>query len=327
MTNLTKNLIPFLIIFLVGLSAGIGLFYYYENSTGIAFRGTLTAKEAGERTLKYINEEILGEGITASLTAITEENGLYKLQLKISEQEFTSYVSKNGKLFFPEAIDLSVTSEIPEEQEVPQEIPKQDRPDVKLFVMTYCPYGLQAQKMFLPVYDLLKEKADMGVYFVNYAMHEKVEVDENVRQYCIQKEEKEKYDDYLNCFVREGDFQGCLLQAGIDQSRISSCIARADGEFNITKNYNDRASWLSGQFPKFDIHADLNEQYGVRGSPTIVINDQVVSVNPRSPEQFKNTICQAFNVSPQECSRALSQEVPSPGLGAGSGSSSGGSCE
>lgn len=56
--------------------------------------------------------------------------------------------------------------------------------------MSYCPYGLQAEKMFLPVYDLLKNKAEMGIYFVNYIMHDKKEIDENLREYCIQKEQE-----------------------------------------------------------------------------------------------------------------------------------------
>jgi len=71
----------------------------------------------------------------------------------------------------------------------------------------------------------------------------------------------------------------------------------------------------------------LNEKYGVQGSPTVVINDKVVSVSTRSPEKFKEIVCQAFNTPPAECSQTLPEEVSSPGFGLSSGSSSGGSCQ
>jgi len=58
----------------------------------------------------------------------------------------------------------------------PSEVPR-----VELFIMSYCPYGLQAQKVFLPVYELLGDKADIEVNFLNYVMHEKKEIDENLK--------------------------------------------------------------------------------------------------------------------------------------------------
>jgi len=178
----------------------------------------------------------------------------------------------------------------------------------------------------LPVYDLLKDKADMGIYFVSYIMHEKEEIDENLNQYCIQKEQKAKFSNYLNCFAKEGESEKCLTEANIDKAKLSACVSETDVQYDITVQYNDKSTWLNGRFPKFGVHSGLNEQYGVQGSPTIVINDTVVSVDPRSPEKFKETVCQAFASEPEECSRALSNEAPSPGFGGGTGSS-GGSCQ
>ena len=211
--------------------------------------------------------------------------------------------------------------------------------------MSYCPYGLQAQKMFLPVYDLLKNKAEMGVYFVNYIMHEKQEIDENLRQYCIQKEQKDKYYNYLSCFVKDGDFNKCLTEANIDKNKMNSCISATDTQYKITEGYNDKSTWVSGQYPKFGVNDNLNQQYGVGGSPTIVINDTVVVTDQqycpggnikcavisnldRSPEKFKEIVCNAFTNLPSECSQTLSSEASSPGLGTGTDSSgSSGGCE
>ncbi len=316
----------FKLIFVAILTAGVSIIgtTFYLKKTGFSQTGILSPEAAAQKAIEFINKNMLPES-KASLVSVTEENGLYKFRLKIEENEYTSYVTKNGKILFPrEGIDLESDLTQAQEETTAQEIPTQERPDVKLFVMSLCSFGLQAQKMFLPVYDLLKDKAEMGVYFVNYIMHEKEEIDENLRQYCTQKEEKEKYYQYLKCFVQDGDVEKCLNEAKIDKDKMNSCISETDKKYKITELYNDKSSWLNGRYPKFDVHTDLNENYGIRGSPTIVINDTIVEVNPRSPEKFKEVVCQAFNTPPEECAQKLSETPFSPGFGLEAGSSSGG---
>ena len=305
----------------------------------VAKEKDLSPQEAGEKAIEFANKNLLSEGSTATLVSVKEENGLYTFKLKVDDQEYESYVTKNGKMLFVQGVKMEETNGEPEASE-PVQVEKSDKPNVKLFVMSYCPFGLSAEKMFLPAYDLLKDKTDMGVYFVNYAMHGKAEIDENLRQYCIQKDQKEKYSAYLACFVadtayndcKSGDctanFQKCLAEARIDESVLGKCVSESDTQFKVTANYNDKASWLSGQFPKFDVHTELNVQYGVEGSPTVVINDTKVEVSPRTPEQFKKTICAAFNSEPAECAIELSNESPSSGFGSDSSSSgaSSGAC-
>jgi len=302
--------------------------YYLQKNPNL-FEKKLTAQEAGQAAVDYANKYLLAGGPEATFAGASEENGVYAFKLKIDDQEYTSYVTKNGKMMFVSGIPL-----IAPEDQIP-DVTKADKPDVKLFVMSYCPYGLQAEKMYLPVYDLLKNDANMGIYFVNYAMHDKKEIDENLRQYCIQKEQNDKYADYLQCFITgkdpaggEADYSTCLTKAGIDKTKLAACVAQADKEFNITKNYNDKASYVSGQFPKVEINNDLNEKYGVQGSPTIIINDKEVSLNDRSPNSFFKAVCSAFNNPPEVCSQTLSSDQPSPGFGEEtvSGASSGGGC-
>ncbi|OIO40111.1 hypothetical protein AUJ10_03840 [Candidatus Pacearchaeota archaeon CG1_02_31_27] len=322
-----KDLLKIIVIAI--LVAGISIFgtYFYLTRIKTPQEKFLSPQEAAQNAINYINENLLQKGVTASLVDVVEENGLYKIRLKVGEKEFISYVTKDGKILFPEeGIDLEKKIAKEETPTSTQEIQKTDKPDVKLFVMAYCPYGLQMEKAYLPVYNLLKEKADMGIYFVNYIMHEKKEIDENLRQYCIQKEEKEKYYDYLSCFVKAGEFEKCLNEAKIDKEKMNSCISETDKEYKITQLYNDKSTWLSGRYPRFDVHTDLNEKYGVQGSPTVVINDKVVEVSSRSPEKFKEVICQAFNSPPEECSQTLSNTTFSPGFGLETGTSSGGGC-
>ncbi|MFA5367963.1 MAG: hypothetical protein WC333_08800 [Dehalococcoidia bacterium] len=269
----------------------------------------LSAQDAANKAVSYINT--INSGSVASLVDVTEESGLYKIHILIGQQVYESFVSKDGKLLFAQAIHMEGGSS--GGGTATKEIPKSDRPDVKVFVMSYCPYGTQAQKMLLPVYDLLQDKVDMGVYFVDYAMHGKQELDENLRQYCIQSENQSQYFDYLSCFVQSGDPDACIAAAGIDTDSLTSCIAAADATYNVTGQFNDQSTWVHGD-PVFDIHKDLCELYGVTGSPTVIINGIKVSVNPRSPENFKQIICSAFNTPPQECDQTLSTTVPSAGF-------------
>lgn len=315
-----KDISTFLIPFVIVLATG--LFLYFGSN--MSLQQKLPADEVAQKALDFINSNILSQGITASLIDITEEGNIYKIRVDIKGTEYQSYVSKDGKYLFPDGYDLD--AEIKGQQQSNQEISKREKPDVKLFVMTYCPFGLQAQKMYLPVYDLLTDKTDMGIYFVNYIMHEKPEIDENLTQYCIQKEENEKYDDYLSCFVKDGNGESCLLEAGINKTKLKACVESTDKEFNIYAQYQDKNTWLNGTYPKFDVHDDLNQSYGIGGSPTIVINDTIVNVGSRSPEAFKQVVCEAFVSIPEECSQILSDTAFSSGFGLEAGVSNDQGC-
>jgi hypothetical protein len=296
-----------------------------ENTDKSASNGEQLAQKA----VDYINKNMLEKGKTATYKDVKEESGLYSFKLAIQGVDYTASVTKDGKILYaegvPQAIKLDEAIGAANDGKNISDLAKNEKPDIKLFVMSYCPYGLQAEKMYLPVYDLLKDKADFGIYFVNYAMHGKKEVDENLRQYCIQQDEAYKYAIYLKCFIGSrslsrvdtADYSKCMTSAGIDQGKFDICFAAADKRFNITANYNDKSTWLNGSYPKFEINADLNEKYGIQGSPTIAINGKDVSSSLaiRSPEAFKKLVCSAFNVEPEECKTDLSDDLPSTGFG------------
>jgi hypothetical protein len=172
-------------------------------------------------------------------------------------------------------------------------------------------------------------------------MHDKEEIDENLKQYCIAEQQEEKFSDYLKCFVVDGDSEKCLTQTLIDATKLTACISGIDTQYRITEQYNDKSTWLSGYYPLFGVHADLNDKYGVGGSPTIVINDitivsnaqqcpegdfacVVISGLDRSPESFKTAVCSAFDLEPEECAQTLSSDSPVPSFGAGTSASSDG---
>ncbi|MCX8194754.1 MAG: hypothetical protein N3G22_01450 [Candidatus Micrarchaeota archaeon] len=194
-------------------------------------------------------------------------------------------------------------------------MPKLDKPVVELFVMSHCPYGTQMEKGMLPVIDLLGNKVDWNIRFVSYAMHGETEVREQQLQYCIQKYSKSKYFEYLRCFLNSSKTEECLAATGLSRSQFQKCYDEADKKFNITAILNDRSSWLNGVYPKFNIDAELNEKYGVGGSPTFVINGIVNEGQGRDPASILQTVCLGFKVKPPECDRQLSTQSYTPGFG------------
>lgn len=316
-----KNKWKFSTFILLPITVFLIFLYLFEfRVTGkIYFAGALSPNEAANKAIEWIKSYFKSRGFEVNVTLIDSKdlgNGIYQFTVKLSSSqgtfEETYYVSMDGKLFFPQGIQTEVKPEAPQQTRAAQAIPKSDKPIVKLFIMSYCPFGLQMVKAILPVVELLKDKADFQLHWVSYAMHGEKELIENLRQYCIQKEYGLKIWDYMKCFVSDGNYSRCLSELNFDVKRIESCMQQINQTYKIV-------------YPDFSVEKEENEKYGVRGSPTLIINDQEVSVR-RSPEDLKNAICSAFNVQPEECKKTLSSEQASPGFGFGTSSSSAGSC-
>ncbi|MCK4647394.1 hypothetical protein KAT24_00500 [Candidatus Pacearchaeota archaeon] len=265
----------------------------------------VSEEEAGENLIEFLNTVADSE---VKLISIEEDGNFYQMIIEFKGQEMPVYVTKDGLYYTTNLVPIKTDSSSEDEK---QDILKSDKPVVELFIMTHCPYGTQAEKGIIPVIKLLGDSIDFELRFCDYAMHDKTELDEQLNQYCIQEEQNEKFLDYLECFLKDGDRERCLTEIGIDKINLDSCVKKTDSEFKVTEKYNDKSTWLNGRFPLFDIHKDLNDKYDIGGSPSLVINGQIVS-SARSPAAYLETICQAFNDAPAECDNVLSNATPSP---------------
>ena len=298
----------------------------------------LTVDEAKTKALDFINNNLVQPGKTVTIKDITEENGLYKMTVNLSNnQEVVSYMTKDGAKFFPQVMDVVETEkkndtkndQANNENNTKEEAanaPKKDKPEVDVFVMSYCPYGTQIEKGIIPVAEALGNKINFNVKFVDYAMHpSQGEVEENLRQYCVQRDERSKFFPYLKCFLKAGDSASCLKEAKVDSGKLKACTDSTDKKYQITEKKNDKSKWSSGSFPPFDINKEDNVKYGVQGSPTLVINGTQISAG-RDSKSLLDAICASFTKQPEECKKTLSATAPAPGFGegAGSGSSAGG---
>ena len=282
------------------------------------------------KVVKILLLKSLNKNGSISVYKVTENNDLVTILFKININNQTGMfpvtVTEDGKYIIERAITLDLNKKIepPKPPEPPKQkpIPKTDKPKVEVFVMSYCPFGVQMERALLPVIDLFKNKVDFEIKFVDYAMHGKKEVDENLRQYCIQKINKEEYWKYLKCFIATGNSTLCLNNISINMTKLNECINETDEKYNISYYRDNVSTYLNGYFPRFLVNENDNKKYGVQGSPTTFING-VEYVGPRSPEAIKEAICNAFKNKPEECNVNLSDKIVPYGIGAvGQGSGS-----
>ncbi|VVB77540.1 Thioredoxin [uncultured archaeon] len=278
--------------------------------TGKTTGNVISGETAGKQLTEYLNKQTQG-GV--DYVSNLDKGNLYEIKVKYQGQEIPVYTTKDGKYFIQSAADMTASPSAntnANSQEPVKEVVKSDKPKVELFVMTHCPYGTQAEKGFIPTLKALGNKVDAKVRFVHYFMHGDKEEKETYNQVCIREEQSSKYFDYLTCFLastgNEDDAKKCLDTAKIDKTKLTACLSN---DYKKAKEY-------------YEIDKKLSNQYGVQGSPTLVINGAQIN-SGRSAEALKTSICSGFNTSPSECSQKLSTDNPGPGFG--TASSSGGS--
>ncbi len=293
----------------------------------------LKPAEAQAKAETFVNSFLMQSGSKATIKEITSEYGMYKLKIDIVSDVVESYITKDGKLFFPQALNIADTEKqavggdaaAQDTDTAAKAAPvatvsvKNDKPVVELFVMSHCPYGTQIEKGMLPVVAALGNKIDFQLKFCSYAMHGEKELKEQLAQYCIQKEQPSKLTSYLKCFLESSISDACLDSAKVDKAKVSACVAKTDSTYKVMSNFTNKIGY-QGSYPGFDVFKADNEKYKVGGSPTLIINGQDISSGRDSASLLK-TICSAFKTAPKECETVLSSASPSAGFGSGTAAS------
>jgi hypothetical protein len=261
------------------------------------------------RVVDYINAM---PGISSSVSLVSSHalDDIYNITLLSNGNQVPAYATMDGVyLLLSPVHDLNKS---PYEDSTPpaQSIPKSDRPIVQLYVMSLCPYGVQAENYLKPVVDQLGSVADFSVHYIAsvvgttpasvQSMHGAVEAQEDLRQVCIINQYSKSafwyYVSYLNanCFGIYSDasaydacWRSAAANAGISPAELEVCSGGATG-----------VSLL-----KTDV--DMTSSKGIAGSPTLVING-VDYTGARSTEDYRKAVCSAFNAMPPQCGQTSS---------------------
>ncbi|OGZ72745.1 MAG: hypothetical protein A3A98_02030 [Candidatus Staskawiczbacteria bacterium RIFCSPLOWO2_01_FULL_40_39] len=295
------------------LSIIITGFLIIANTTSYNILGFLqfgpSKEEIAQKSIDYLNANILQDGQTATLGEVKEESGIIKIQVKIGENTYDSYITKDGKYFFPEAFELTADmgaaanqdqgDQVALKQEACDSLKKADKPMLEAYVVSRCPYGLQMQRAMA---DAVASAPSIAPYIkVRYmgsvvngvvtAMHGEAEAMENLRQICIREEQNSKYWDYVACQMKSGDTTGCESSTGVDAAKLSGCIK--DSKRGVAYAKEDFA---------------LNAKYSIQGSPTLILNGSQVSefdFGGRSSMSVKNMLACSSTTAPDFASKEL----------------------
>lgn len=296
-----KSVIVAVVVLIVLVLASLGVRYYRQN-IDIGQEGVKV------KIQKFLSENV-PETVKIEIVGVAKEGHLYKVNVTVDKQEVPLYITLDGKKLMQAqgvinldqapAADENKQAKAPEKTEA--EV-KSDVPVVDLFVMSYCPYGLQMERGVLPVVEALGKKIKFNLKFVDYTLHGQKEVTENINQYCIQKVAPTKLNKYLGCFWKDskGTSATCMKTFGINTAQVATCVKEANEKFKPTEK-------------SMGVDGEETVKFGVQGSPTLVVNGTTVASGRDSASVLK-AICSGFTTAPKECEKALSATAPGAGF-------------
>jgi len=150
------------------------------------------------------------------------------------------------------------------------------KPEVELFVMSYCPYGVQAEQELLPFFEKYGDTIDFKLRFIVdkeeasaerasgklefTSLHGVPELIENKRQMVIADLYPEKLFAYLLCRADhlEGAWVICAKKVGLDVGRIARAIEAEQITLDLVEEIQ------------------RTEELNIKGSPTLVIDGRII---------------------------------------------------
>ena len=164
------------------------------------------------------------------------------------------------------------------------------KPTLELFVMSYCPFGVQAEEKIIPIVKQFGDKIDFKLQFIARekespspqditpftTLHGYPEIAENIRQLLIAQEFPDHYLDYILCRGNQKldkSWEACAEKLGIDVARIQQLFDTSEVSEQLFRENIRRATEL-----------------GINASPTILVDNHPFQVTQLL--RAKGTPCQ-----------------------------------
>ena len=156
-------------------------------------------------------------------------------------------------------------------------IARMGKPTLELFVMSYCPFGVQAEEKIIPIVKEFGDQIDFKLQFIAQekaepsahditpftSLHGYPEVAENIRQLLIAQEYPDRYLDYILCRGKKlgKSWEDCAEKLNIDVARIQALCDAPETEQLFRENIQRAA------------------ELGVRASPTLFVDGHQFQAN------------------------------------------------
>ncbi len=242
-----------------------------EANTGAA----ITKQEASLKAMNYINTLLESQNIKAEELSIEDTGILYKLKVSVGLQTYDAYITKDGKLLFLSAFDLTEEQVLPQAQQQNQagagasarvQVSIDDDPSIgpsnaSITIIEFsdyqCPFCARAEPTIKQVLEKYKDKVlfvyrDFPLSFHQYAQ-KAAEASE-----CADEQGKFwQYHDKL--FENQGALDADSLKKyakdlGLDTTKFNACLDSGKMAAEVNADFAD------------------GQNAGVSGTPAFYIN-------------------------------------------------------
>jgi glutaredoxin len=336
-----RGILAGIIIIAVIISLAVGIFIGNTFATGTTGGITVVSpNECGATVISYANANLIPASNASTLVSVTDKNGMYQINSRNALRTYGFFATKDCNLLFinpytlkgnatpmvivsPKSTSSPTSVSSPKPTTSPTPIPepvKSSRPSVELFVMSFCPFGVQAENAMEPVVGLLGTKSDIKVHYIATvsgttldsvkSLHGPTEAKEDVRQLCIAKDYPQKLWPYLMDFDK--NCQNSTLRK--DLTALDACSANSARVADIDNQKIETCVSSGEGMALLSADVAIAQNNKVTGSPTIFINGQKY-VGQRTADAYKQGICDRFDTPPAECSVNLSAQAAAASSG------------
>ncbi len=281
------------------------------NITGSA---VLSQDSAKTKANDFIQKYLIGPGVTIDVNKVSEESGLYAVDLTANSngvsQAAKAYMTKDGKLFFLQAIPLDEIDNLLNQQQAPgtaQEIelqpadnpsevilgldddPKLGNADAKVSIIEFSDFECPSCGSFVreTFDDLKREYIDTGKVSFVFKNFPITNTHKNAMMAALASEcadEQGKFWEYHDMLFRS--------QKSLEKKDLKEYAADLDLDTDMFNTCLDSEKY------KDEVSNDMEEGtgLGVRGTPTFFINGRALS-GALPIEEFENVINEELSKS------------------------------
>ncbi len=286
---------------------------------------------------------------------VTDMGNFYNVMLTANGRELEVSITKDGKYIGKLNSIKEIMSQISanSQQQTKFSPEKRDVPDVKLFVMPFCPFGRPAENSLIEVHKLLGNKTHMEIHYIISAQTE----DQMRAQFEQYKKMYNLSDEQINRYINQTEQNSLKIESngttyfinslhGVDEAKEAIrelCMWKYypdktwdyiwDMNHNCTSDlgncennkWKEIAQSLGMDTTKIEKcyndeglqlvinESKIDEKFQVSASPTLIVNGDVYQGTDRSANGYKNAICLGFINEPSECSTNLSSGYKASG--------------
>ena len=273
----------FIILFIVSL------FFITSNANSIS------KTEAKNKVQAYVDRILAGRAV-AEIGNIDEKNGLYSVQLTLQGQNVESYITKDGELFFPAAVELDKITNLPlptndasaeGDNVIVEEVSIDDDPvlgnenapvTMVEFSDFQCPFcGTFRRETFNKIKEEYIDTNKIKLIYRDFPLREIHPFAQKAAEAAECADEQGKFWEYHDILFEnqqkldDEDLKKYAADLKLDTSEFNDCLESGKMTEEVNKDYNEGSS------------------YGIDGTPAFFING--ISLSGALPfESFKTII-------------------------------------